>query len=179
LFATKFFPRGSVVYIGRDHLIPNEKATFQLVMKDFRTYVLDSDTHSVAISETHRKLYLFDSFMNHSCDPNTFSAIAEGLEAQYPSVYATTAIYDIHPGDQISCDYNLFEYDMAGKEIWLCGCGSERCLGEVRGYKFLPEALQCELVDQVEENVIEWFANDNPRVTYTPALTTPDTVEVK
>jgi hypothetical protein len=36
-------------------------------------YPIDLHKHSIATFNGKRQFYYFDSFMNHSCDPNTFS----------------------------------------------------------------------------------------------------------
>jgi len=76
------------------------------------------------------------SFINHSCNPN--------LMMRYPKDkmdfkgYYFIAARDIEAGEELTYDYNTTEYD---SEVWGCGfkclCGSENCIGNFRGFKFL------------------------------------------
>ena len=156
LFAKRAFPYGTTLYIGRQIIIPNVYREFQLVT-DQGSFALDTDTHSVGVSDTERWLYLFDSFMNHSCRPSTYSATVMdpasapnikhapggGLDGESgKNSYAVVAMLDIAAGDEITCDYNLFEFDCAEKTIEQCLCGSPDCIGRVAGFRYLPREQQ-------------------------------------
>ena len=156
LISTKFFPKGSVVYVGEQLVIKNRYAEFKLIIDNLEDteYLLDTETHSVEISDTERWLYLFDSFMNHSCDPTTVSEIVG------PNRYNTVALRDIVPGDEITCDYNLFEYDCHGKVIERCGCGSRKCIGRIAGFKYLSVSDQKDRIHLVEPEVLTAMSID-------------------
>lgn len=174
LFATKFFRKGSVLYLGSQLIIPNEYAEFRLVIDNTgATYALNTETHSVQFSETERWLYLFDSFMNHSCDPTTISR--QTGEAKRNNQYETVALRDIHPGDEITCDYNLFEYDCHGKVIEKCMCGAPTCIGRVAGYKFLSREEQKRRIQLVDTEVLIAMNSDQTdnRFYYIPDLRCP------
>lgn len=160
LFATKYFPKGSTVYTGRQYVIPNKYAKFKLIIdnSDGAEYLLDTETHSVEVSESKRWLYLFDSFMNHSCDPSTISR--SHPDTLTSGTYDTVALRDIHPGDEITCDYNLFEYDCHGKEIERCLCGAKNCIGRVAGFKFLSTPDQLARMQLVDIAVLEAMSAD-------------------
>jgi hypothetical protein len=159
VFATSFFPKGSVVYVGRQLVIPNEYAEFQLVIENTgQIFLLNTDTHSVQFSESSRWLYLFDSFMNHSCDPTTISH--QTPEQKVNNQYSTIALRDIHPGDEITCDYNLFEYDCEGKVIETCLCGSPACIGRIAGFKYISSEEQKRRIQLVDQEVLLEMAND-------------------
>jgi hypothetical protein len=51
-----------------------------------------------------------------------------------------------HPGEEITCDYDLFEWDARDKGISKCECGAPNCRGAALGFKFLPFDLQCEMI---------------------------------
>lgn len=57
-------------------------------------------------------------FINHSCNPNTFSAvnIRKGRIFYY-------ALRDIKPGEELTIDYNI----SSGEDQLLCNCQSEQC----------------------------------------------------
>lgn len=160
LFATKYFSKGSTVYTGKQYVIPNKFAEFKLIIDNFdgAEYLLDTETHSVEVSESKRWLYLFDSFMNHSCDPSTISR--SHPDTLTSGEYDTVALRDIHPEDEITCDYNLFEYDCHGKVIERCLCGARNCIGRVAGFKFLSTADQEARMQLVDIAVLEAMSAD-------------------
>ena len=63
--------------------------------------------------------------MNHACEPN---AAIRGR--------GVAAIRPISAGEEVTFDYNTTEYDMAAP--FACRCGSQRCRGQIRGFKHLP-----------------------------------------
>ncbi len=71
----------------------------------------------------------FWRFMNHSCDPNVIlrDLRVVGLRA-------------IHPGEDLTFDYHTTEYELA--EPFGCRCGSARCLGVIRGFRYLSPAAR-------------------------------------
>jgi hypothetical protein len=71
----------------------------------------------------------FWRFTNHSCEP---TAVIRGRDM--------TALRCIEPWQQITFNYNTTEYDMA--EPFDCGCGSPRCEGTIRGFRWLEPAAQ-------------------------------------
>lgn len=66
------------------------------------------------------------SFLDHACEPNCRVAGRRLL-----------AVRPIAKGEVVSFHYATTEWDMA--EPFACHCGSERCLGVVRGWKWLGE----------------------------------------
>ena len=173
VYANKFFSMGSVLYVGSQVIIANEYAEFKLVItNNANTFHLNTDTHSVKFSDSHRWLYLFDSFMNHSCDPTTISRQTTDLYSK--NQYQTVALRDIQPGDEITCDYNLFEYDCSGKVIDVCLCGSSLCIGRIAGYRYLSIEEQKKRIGLVDPEVLYSLAADiNNKFLYFPDLLCP------
>jgi hypothetical protein len=66
-------------------------------------------------------------FMNHSCAPN---AMIRGREV--------FALRPIEPLQEITFNYNTTEYDLA--DPFDCRCGSPRCAGRIRGFRWLGPA---------------------------------------
>lgn len=157
LFATKAFRSGEVVYQHQCYLIDDAEQEF-ILNTDQGNFILNSITHAVAIGSGKRTLFSFDSMMNHSCDPNTFSASSPEMRALHQ--YEQVACKDIHAGDQITCDYNLFEYDCRDKNIAECHCGSLNCRKEINGFKWLLPDEQIKLLPQVCSNVLEKFLKE-------------------
>lgn len=155
LYATKSFKKGSVIYLGQQIIIPNMYKEFRLVLDNQPgvEFILDTDTHSAQFSDTKRWLYLFDSFMNHSCDPTTI--FQQSTEQRAQNIYQTIALKDIVPDDEITCDYNLYEYDCHGKVIEQCMCSSSKCIGRIAGFRYLSVKEQKVLLALVEPEVLQ------------------------
>ena len=63
-------------------------------------------------------------FMNHSCDPTVFIR-GRSVITLKPVTF----------GQDITFNYNTTEFDMA--EPFACHCGSDRCIGQVQGFRHL------------------------------------------
>lgn len=83
MFASKSFKAGEVLYKQRYYTIGNEEKEY-LLKTNQGDFILTTSTHSVIMGKGKRALYTFDSFINYSCDPNTYSlntpAMIESLE---------------------------------------------------------------------------------------------------
>uniref|UniRef100_A0A6B2LBP0 SET domain-containing protein n=1 Tax=Arcella intermedia TaxID=1963864 RepID=A0A6B2LBP0_9EUKA len=120
-------------------------------------YQLDKDTHFVEINGK-RQVFGFDGYMNHSCNPNV---ICKNLS---DSLYVGIARRDIGVGDEITCDYALFDYLCDGHEIEVCLCGEEGCRKSMRGFVNLDRKTQLELLPFVDEGILENFVRDQKLV---------------
>jgi SET domain-containing protein len=49
--------------------------------------------------------------------------------------YRAIAMRDIKPGEEVTCDYALFDYHCNGHEIEVCACGSHKCRGKMLGFQ--------------------------------------------
>jgi hypothetical protein len=98
-------------------------------------------------------------FRNHSCSPNAKSVYSqrEGAPAHVKDgqvvAWHIVAARDISKGEEITNDYTLTEYAVASP--FTCRCGSENCLGIVRGFKYLPpeekEKRMCDVSPVIKE----------------------------
>ena len=71
---------------------------------------------------------------NHSCDPNT------GVRNNELGAYDFVALRDIKQGEEITWDYETTEFiSIAVPE---CHCGSPKCRGRTRGFKYLPKEVR-------------------------------------
>jgi hypothetical protein len=66
------------------------------------------------------------NLLNHGCEPNLHIDIAPRT---------VSALRDIHPGELLTIFYPATEWDMA--RPFRCRCSSRRCLGWVRGARYL------------------------------------------
>lgn len=67
-------------------------------------------------------------FTNHACVPN----MRIDTERR-----AMVAVRDIAEGEELNFNYNTSEWSISSP--FACGCGMPECMGEVRGFKFVPE----------------------------------------
>jgi len=101
---------------------------------------------------------------NHSCLPNA-KFIYESrkisnptLNADYEVFWYAVAARDIKKGEDVTYDYNTTEYDMA--EHFQCNCAAEKCLGKIKGFKYLSPEQQIERADDLSPVVRElWSEN--------------------
>ncbi len=140
--ATRAFSCGEFISAGSFRLIADEPATFEMHAREndcVRSFLLDAIVHAVQIPGGRRELYNTDSFKNHSCDPNTETQ-RDTQEDYDNGIYRYYAVRNIEPGEEMTVDYNTYEYDCTSKNIEWCCCGASHCVGAVRGFCFLsPE----------------------------------------
>ncbi len=77
----------------------------------------------------------FGRYSNHSCTPNA------GIQGLFKLV----ALRDIAKDEEI-----VWDYDTTENSDWVmenCKCGSNRCRGTIRGYRYLPEDLKKEYLN--------------------------------
>lgn len=74
-------------------------------------------------------------YINHSCDPNVIFDVSadDGLDK---SLWKVQAIKDIKKDEALTFAYFSTEWDMA--QPFDCRCGSDICLGSIRGAKYIP-----------------------------------------
>lgn len=127
------------------------------------TYPLD-DTNSVldVADRERRQVYGFDGFMNHSCDANVYCPQVSRTEDLMS--YDAIAMKDIHPGDDITCDYALFDYECDGHEILQCACQAPNCRGQMRGFVGVPLPEQIRILPMVDEDVRQRFFRENAHI---------------
>jgi hypothetical protein len=85
---------------------------------------------TVQISE-HEHIELLPECLecaNHSCDPNCFFDTTTML---------LVALRNIAPEEELNFFYPSAEWDM--DQPFQCTCGSEQCIGEVKGAKYLSK----------------------------------------
>jgi len=168
VFAAKDCKKGEVIYTGTYSLIPDDGVSKPIrLITDIGEFDMTTEMHTVGIGfgkEKFRQAYTFDSFMNHSCDPTTYSA--DEQETEEGGTYKTVALRDMKAGEEITCDYDLFEMDSRKKGIDHCECGASNCRGFSHGFGFLPEETQTALLPILYDEVLEAFLDANPRVMY-------------
>lgn len=128
--ATRIFEPGDIVFSNRVEILPKDElvsSKIYLLQVDGKFFLLDKDHHFV-----HRTDYVemlgFDSFMDHSCSPNTFQVYSNKEE------YTVYASKTIAVGDKITCDYQALDNTAVGNKnvgtaTFKCLCGESNCYG--------------------------------------------------
>lgn len=92
------------------------------------------DRHSIQLDESShlRGVGTPADELRHACEPNA-RVVVEGAPPA-----RVVALRDIRTGEEVTIDYCATEEVIS--EPFHCSCGSPRCYGKVRGYRFLdPE----------------------------------------
>eukprot|EP00457_Paulinella_chromatophora_P014378 gb/GEZN01014796.1/.p1 GENE.gb/GEZN01014796.1/~~gb/GEZN01014796.1/.p1 ORF type:complete len:279 (+),score=61.34 gb/GEZN01014796.1/:33-839(+) len=163
VFASKDFKKGEVLYRGGSVLVPNRAGKHHMVMKypdgTTETVELDMIVHSVCdYAAKVRHVFSFDCFMNHSCDPTTESKNENRTDTY--CMYDTVARRDIKAGEEINCDYNLFEWDCKDKGIDVCACKALNCKKVIHGFSNLDLATQKKMLPLAAPEVQEQWRKE-------------------
>lgn len=178
VFSKRNFAKYEIIYQAVSVVIPNQHETITLrLTRKLSTEIeeellLDTFTHAVELTDGTRELFPYDSFMNHSCQANSMMLYSE-VESTAPDnklefkYYRMIALCDIATGEEITCNYNLFDYGCHGHSIPVCQCGAIDCCGRV-GFSFLPQKEQLSLLPFTTKVIQLRFYNDNPTLMDSP-----------
>ena len=86
-------------------------------------------------------------FLNHGCEPNAVFR-GRGLIALRP----------IAAWEQICFDYNTTEYDL--DHPFECHCGSDRCCGVIRGFRWLTPEQRADRADAAALHLFRSFERE-------------------
>jgi len=166
VFAAMDIPAGMMIHCSKFHWIPDQEGEV-LLRTQHGEHVLEVHRHFPLLGTNLREVNYFDCFTNHSCDPNVFyDAIRHSEVDPRSGDYKTFARKAIPAGAQLTCDYDLFDWDSRDKAIMQCGCGAPCCRGCVRGTLFrVPEEVVLQLAD-VEPITRQQFLQEHPEVLY-------------
>lgn len=166
VFAAMDIPAGREIHCSKFHWIPDQEGEV-LLRTQHGEHVLEVHHHFPLLRTNLREVNYFDSFTNHSCDPNVFyDAIRHNEVDPTSGDYKTFALKAIPAGAQLVCDYDLFDWDSRDKAIMKCECGAPCCRGSVQGLQFRrPEEVIPQLAD-VEPITRQHFLKEHPEVLY-------------
>ena len=116
LISNKTYQKGDVVFYNKIQFFPLTKQI--IIHYDNKHHLLENDIH-FTITGNNKIYYGFDSFCNHSCDPNCHHIPTSDIS------YQMIASRYIQIGEEITCNYDVFktEYNTAFE----CKCGSINC----------------------------------------------------
>lgn len=142
LFVDRAVAAGEVIYESGWWTIPDAEHCFevQVEVDGVVETVLITKLHTVQYADT-RSLDIPGCFMNHACDPNSRSVDIVPAGERVAPLYQQVALRDLSPGDEITCDYTLYDWTCDGHQF-TCACGASDCFGEIRGFEALPPDVQ-------------------------------------
>ncbi len=106
----------------------------QLIWKFGGRIVRNPTKRTLQIDENRHLEGDISDYMNHSCNPNAYVDF-NGLVLR--------AHRNIRKGEEITFNYLTTEWDMSNK--FQCHCGSEKCYGEIKGFRYLSLEQKKEL----------------------------------
>eukprot|EP00956_Cyclotella_meneghiniana_P031722 scaffold84212_cov72-Cyclotella_meneghiniana.AAC.3 len=191
IVALKSFKRGEIIYYGECLLIDlsfvNNGHILQVFSYEDPQKLLaeyrNSDTHSVEdygaesnqAETSRRQVYGWDSYMNHSCDPNAHFPLNARTEDKL--TYYAIALRDISVGDEITCDYACFDYHCDGHEIEDCKCNAPTCRGKMLGFHGLSTKEKIRLLHLVDKDIKEQWLKDEEVTIFETTL--PDGIDIR
>lgn len=135
LFANENVAAGQLVFTIEGELLRHPTRYSVQVGRDAHIDVIETSSSEISSSRHPWR------FMNHSCEPTT-RIVGRSV----------IALRDISAGEPVTFNYNTTEWEMA--ETFTCQCGAPRCLGEIRGYKFLSPELRDALRSTTAEHLL-------------------------
>lgn len=97
-------------------------------------------------------------FMNHSCTPNTHDRWDSEDPADSTLAPSLRAARDIAPGEELTYDYVLEQFDY--RSPFLCQCGAQSCRGTISGFSGLSIQEQERLLMQSTPYVRDRFRRE-------------------
>jgi hypothetical protein len=155
LFATRDFAAGEVIYRCGWFTVEDAPHDFvtQVQGPSGMREVTITNLHSVRF-DAHRIFDVPGCFMNHDCRGNSLPRYV----VDDPHAYEEVATRAIAAGEQITCNYLLFDWECDG-HVFTCDCGAPGCYGEIRGFAHLDESQQRALAPDVTDEVrLRWLS---------------------
>lgn len=163
LYTTRSFSAGDILYTTSWYTVAADDRVLRALVE------VDGTVQEMELTRKHsvrsvggRILDIPGCFMNHSCEPTTVS-MDHAVEGDGdPSYYHQVVLVDLEPGDHITCDYLIFDWDCDGHQF-TCECGSDQCYGEIAGFSGLPREEQERIADRIAWDVRRlWEQSQQP-----------------
>ena len=130
--------------IARDEILIDFRGA-PVVARATRTSLqIDADRHIAGLDTTN-------AFLNHSCEPTAYY--------DYAGVYLR-ALRAMAPGEEVTVNYNAGDDDLFEK--FRCDCGSDSCVGEVRGFRYLSREQRLRLLPLLAPYLRRRFEEEKP-----------------
>jgi len=164
IITTKDLLPNEKIFDSQGYLIDNNIITqfynIQIYNKTkLETITVNTIDHAIYINKD-KYLHIIDSFMNHSCNPNTYIITKpinmNNKTIKYESIYAK---FFIKKGTELTYNYLLFEYD-SHYNTFECNCNSNNCCKIYKGFKYLDKKIQLKLLANLNSYVLDEYLND-------------------
>jgi len=130
LIALKDFPAGEeLARLGKECQMTQDKA--------YTSVQFEEETVGPEGRGGHFELNSELVYINHSCEPNVALELPGGWPGLAEGKWRLRSLCDIKKGDALAFAYFSTEWDMA--QPFQCQCGSETCVGMIRGAKYMPQ----------------------------------------
>jgi len=94
----------------------------------------------------------FDDNLNHNCNPNCY------IDFKNLNLIAKR---DIKNGEELSFDYHTSEYDLIDQGYpFKCHCGSNNCIGKIKGFRFLSNRKKEERMEFVSPYIKKKYQSE-------------------
>ena len=145
LFSLAKFQIGDIVYKYQEHQFFTDSDKITIRMYDgYKNF--DTLTH-INLTNDKMAFQFFDTFRNHSCDPNVF--VYDNID-NIENYTEAKAVKNIDIGDEITSDYGLCAYEVQYYSIQDCKCESAICRKNIEGFKDMSINCQLKLLPYVE-----------------------------
>lgn len=99
MVAMRDYAAGEAIFKNESLIFPGH-ASLIVVLNGERVWI-ENLVHTINRGGGNREFYLFDSFQNHSCDPNTVMRYFPGSATQYELVAKNAVV----AGEELTSDY--------------------------------------------------------------------------
>ena len=160
IFATRDFKVGETVQKSHFILITDSVDKVILKLDDGEeSHDLFSYIHGYWYGSKEggvRSINGFGAFTNHSCDPSVHC-----VDLDDEMMYRAIALKNIKAGDEITENYNQYEWDKDDViEECLCGAGHE-CSKVISGFRNIENDMQCRMLAMASEEVRELWLEEH------------------
>ena len=171
LIASKFIKKDTIIWCEDGLMIPLDDNEYIFKIRDkqgIEEYII-SKMNTVEYSD-HRKLYTYSGFINHSCDPNSYSSESEPYQI---------ASKDIEIGEEITCNYLCFDYTCDGHQF-NCLCKSEICFKKINGFINLKLEDKIKLMNdqKISDTILHRWLNEYPNIKIIDDLKIPNNIKI-
>jgi len=135
------YARYAAYDIRKDEIILDlRKISKKVSSPNARTIQLGENIHYEPLNGTF--------VLNHSCDPTGYICFDD---------FTLKALGNIKRGEELTFHYCTTELKLSAP--FQCVCGSDKCLGLIRGFKFLDKEEQTGLFPLLSPYLKKWFEN--------------------
>ena len=127
LMSAQAFKSGDTIFTNKTTRVPVDAVVILIVLGHRRWFGLGHFAQEKEF-DTTKHFFGFDSFQNHSCEPNTVSVF---YNPDDKTEYRLVALTDIAPGDELTCDYETLG-DYCETRVIPCRCGTPSCRGTIK-----------------------------------------------